>query len=353
MSRRTAAALLVLALALAALLWWRWRPDSGGADGASFAAFSAMPVQVTTARAAPQRFTTTTRAVGTVEAAEQVTVTSRATGIVTALRFDEGERVERGSVLVELDAGQEQAELEAARVEEEDARRQLRRLSSLREQQLIAQSDLDEARARWQSARARTAQASAALAERRITAPFAGVLGLRQVSPGALVEPGATITTLATLDRLTIGFSVSSELLPQLRRGLPVHVTAAGFDRSFEGRITQIDNRVDPATRSIDVEAELTDAQVLRPGLFVSVDVVLSSRAALAIPEQAVVFEGTQTYVYVVADGAARRRPVVLGERRPGITEVRTGLDPGAAVIVAGVQKVEDGQAVHAAPAGS
>ncbi|MGE0080972.1 MAG: efflux RND transporter periplasmic adaptor subunit [Thiohalomonadaceae bacterium] len=351
MSRRAVAALLVLALAVVAgVAWWQWRPAPREAP---FASFAAMPPRVTTAEVRTLPFETTTRAVGTVEAAEQVTVTSRATGIVARILFEEGQRVVQGAPLVELDAGQEQAALEAARVEENEAARQARRLRTLRRQQLVAQSELDEANARWEAAAAQRAQAEAALAERRIVAPFSGVLGLRRVSPGALVEPGTAVTTLATLERLRVAFRVSSELLPQLRRGLAVQVHATGFDAPFTGTVTEIDNQVDPSDRSIAVEAELSGAPALRPGLFVSVDVVLSSRRSPSVPESAVLYQGRAAFVYVLEGDTARRRDVRLGERRPGLVEVREGLAPGERVIASGLQKVEEGRPVQAAPGAS
>lgn len=348
MSRRTVAALLVLVLAIiAAVAWWQWR---SAPQESPFASFAAQPPRVTTAEVRMLPFDVTTRAVGTVEAAEQVTVTSRVTGIVSRILFEEGQRVTQGEPLVELEAGQEQAALEAARVEENEAARQARRLRTLRRQQLVAQSEVDEANARWEAASAQRAQAEAALAERRIVAPFSGVLGLRQVSPGALVEPGTAITTLATLERLRVAFRVSSDLLPQLRRGLAVQVRASGFDTPFTGTITEIDNQVDPSDRSIAVEAELSGTPTLRPGLFVSVDVVLSSRRSPAVPETAVLYQGQSAYVFVIDGETARRRDVQLGERRPGMAEIREGLAPGERVIASGVQKVEDGRPVQVAP---
>lgn len=348
MTRRAVVALLVLAIALATgVAWWQARRTPGETG---FASFAAMPPRVTTTVVRALPFETTTRAVGTVEAAEQVTVTARATGTVERILFKEGQRVARGAPLVELDAGQEQAGLAAARVEENEAARQARRLQALRGQQLIAQAEVDEANARWDAARAQRAQAAAALAERRITAPFTGVIGLRQVSPGALVEPGTPIATLATVEHLTLAFRLPSELLPRLRSGLAVQVHVPGFDTTFTGRISEIDNRVDPATRAIAVEADLADGNGLRPGLFVSVDVVLASRHAPAVPETSVLHAGPATFVYTLQDGTARRRDVILGERRPGLVEIREGLAPGEVVITSGTQKVEDGRPVQAAP---
>lgn len=285
----------------------------------------------------------TVRAVGSVEAAERITVTSQVTGKVAEILFSEGEKVQENAVLVRLDSGRERTDLQAAEAEYRDARRQLRRLWELVKQQIVPESEVDTAQARLESTRAAVAEAQAALDERRITAPFAGVVGLRKVSPGSLVQPGDPVATLATLDRLHVGFQVPLDILPRLWIGLEMRARVPGVEKSFSGRVTSIDNTVDPATRAIAVEAEL-----LKPGLFVTLDLVLESRKAVVIPEQALVLEGRQAYVYVATPGGiVERRAVTTGERRPGIVEISHGLSVGTPVVSAGVQKVRVGQPVR------
>jgi membrane fusion protein (multidrug efflux system) len=334
-----------IAVALAALRLW---PAAG--DGAAGPP-QPPPPAVKTTPADRQPIAVTARTTGSVEAAERATVTAQVTGTVTAIRFAEGQRVEPGSVLVELDSAREAAAVRAAEAELRDARRQLQRLTGLPSGVGVSAADVDEARARRETAQARLAEAEAALAERTVRAAFAGVVGLRKVSPGSLVEPGAEITTLATVDRLKLAFQVPTELLPRLRVGLPVIARAPGFGGEFEGRVTRIDNTVETATRTIAVEAELPDARRLKPGVFVTVDLVLERRSAVVVPEEAVVLEGAQAYVYTVeADGTARRRAIAVGERRPGIAEVLEGLEAGTPVVTAGVQKVQAGQPVSVLP---
>ncbi len=293
----------------------------------------------------------TVRAVGSIEAAEQIEVTAQVTGKVVSIHFTEGQRVEGGELLMQLDTESQQAALRVAEAEAREARRQLDRLRAVREL-AAAEADIDEARARMETAQARIAEAQAALADRRIVAAFAGTLGLRQVSPGALIQPGTPITTLATLDALKVRFDLPAELLPQLRPGLPVRISAPGFEREFRGRVSHIDNTVDPATRSVTLEATLegTDS-VLKPGVFASVSTVTAVRPdAVLIPEQALLLQGERHYVYVVApDRTVERRAVAVGERRPGTVEITDGLQAGSRIVVSGLQKVQEGQPVRLA----
>jgi membrane fusion protein (multidrug efflux system) len=354
---RRLAIVLTLGAAVLALLAAFWFTRGGGEQQAPGAMAGPPPPRVETTPATRRDIAVTVRAVGSVEAAESIVVTSQVTGKVTEILFTEGQRVQQDDVLVRLDSGREEADLQAARAEYRDARRQLRRLRELVEQRTVPESEVDTAQARLESARAGVAEAQAALDERRITAPFAGVIGLRKVSPGSLIQPGDPVTTLATLDRLHVGFQVPSDILPRLRTGMEVRARVPGIDESFSGRVTSIDNTVDPATRAIALEADLPGAGALRPGIFVTIDLVLETRNAVVVPEQALVLEGRQAYVYVVDEGGiVERKAVTTGERRPGIVEIREGLEAGTQVVTAGVQKVRVGQTVRlegrAPPAG-
>jgi len=351
MPRRFAVGLVVgaIIIVLLAALWF----TRGAGDRGSGPMGGPPPPLVEVSSARLSEIAETVRAVGSVEAAERVTVTSQVTGKVREILFTEGQRVDKGAVLIRLDSGREEADLQAARAELRDARRQLGRLRDLEAERDISRSELDAAQARFESSRAGLAEARAALEEREIMAPFAGVVGLRRVSPGSLLRPGDTVTTLVTLSRPQIAFRVPSDILPRLRPGLEVRVRLPGGERELAGRVTGIDNTVDPATRAIAMEAELPEAGVLKPGLFLSVDLVLEKRQAVVIPEEALVLEGERAYVYVVdKQHTVTRQPVTVGERRPGIAEIREGLADGVTVVTAGVQKVRAGQPVRLPGAG-
>lgn len=352
-SRKRAAIAGGLAAVLAAGAWLLWERGVFGGQGgeAGLAAGQRPPPVVETVAARRGRVEETVRAVGSIEAAERVAVTSQVTGKVAVIRFREGQAVEQGEELVVLDTERQQAALQVAEAEYRDARRQLQRLQAIGNV-AVSESTIDEAKARLETAWARVAEARAVLADQRIVAPFAGVVGLREVSPGALIEPGTPITTLATLDRLKVRFALPAELLPRLEPGLTLEVTAPGFGQRFRGRVAGIDNTVDPDTRSVTVEGTLaTIGGDLKPGIFVSVDTVVAVRTnAVLIPEEALVLEGGNPYVYVVGPALmAQRQSVTLGVRRPGEAEVVDGLAAGARVVTRGLQQVQAGQPVQLA----
>lgn len=281
--------------------------------------------------------------VGTVRAREAVTITSKVAGIVEQIRFAEGQRVEAGETLVQLDAAALRAELDQARALLDDARNQLVRARQLQPGATIAAQRLETLEALARQAQGRVRQAEARLAELRVNAPFSGRVGLRQVSPGALIQPGTAITTLDDTARVRVEFSVPEVHLARIRVGSGVTARSAAYgERRFEGEVAVIDTRIDPATRSIRVISEFDNAdEALRPGLFLTVELVLEERArALLIAEEAIDPVGERTFVYVVRDGRARRQEVKLGLRLPGEVEVREGLNAGEPVVVRGIQRL-------------
>jgi len=281
--------------------------------------------------------------VGTVRAREAVTITSKVAGIVEQILFTEGQRVEAGQTLVQLDAAALQAELDQARALLDDARNQLVRARQLQPGQTIAAQRLETLEALARQAEGRVRQAEARLAELRVIAPFSGRVGLRQVSPGALIQPGTAITTLDDTSRVRVEFSVPEVHLARIRVGSGVTARSAAYgQRRFQGEVTVIDTRIDPATRSIRVISEFDNPdEALRPGLFLTVELVLEERErALLVAEEAIDPVGDRSFVYVVRDGRARRQEVKLGLRLPGEVEVREGLNAGEPVVVRGIQRL-------------
>ncbi len=283
--------------------------------------------------------------VGTVRAREAVTITSKVAGIVEGIRFIEGERVEAGATLVQLDAAALRAELDQARALMDDARNQLVRARQLQAGQTIAAQRLETLEAMARQAEGRVRQADARLEELRVIAPFAGRVGLRQVSPGALIQPGTVITTLDDTARVRVEFSVPEVYLARIRVGSGVTARSSAYGtRRFQGQVAVIDTRIDPATRSVRVISEFDNAdEALRPGLFLTVELVLEERErALLVAEEAIDPVGDRAFVFVVRDGRARRQEVKLGLRLPGEVEVREGLNAGEPVVVRGVQRLRN-----------
>lgn len=306
-------------------------------------------------------------AVGTARANESVTITAKQTGFLASFAFQEGQQVKAGQILIEMetrerraDYEQAQNDLDQARANRDDFRQKLERARQLKASGAITQARVDEldaqfraAEARVRSAEARTRSLDARLDEVRITAPFEGRVGLRQVSVGALVQPGTVITSLDDLSRIKLDFSIPENFLGKLRSGLPVFARSSAYpNRVFEGMVSAIDTRVDPVTRAIKVNALFENRdEALKPGMFISVELALERREnAVLIDEEALVPEGARQYVFVVRDNRAVRVEVKLGTRLPGAVEIVEGVKPGEQVIVRGTSRVRPNQPVTARP---
>ncbi|MEZ5515649.1 MAG: efflux RND transporter periplasmic adaptor subunit [Steroidobacteraceae bacterium] len=287
-------------------------------------------------------------AVGTALANESVAITAKVSNRITATRFQEGQRVRRGSVLVELDSAQTAAELAEAEANLAESRNQFARGRDLGLTAALSRAQLEQLATAVKTAEARVAAARARLADTTIRAPFDGETGFRRVSVGGLVGPGDVITTLDDTSVIKLEFTVPQSFLADLAVGLAVEARVDGLpDRVFTGKVTTISPRVDPVTRSLAVRAELPNPDgVLKPGMFMSVSLRGSPTPMLVLPEQALVPEDGKNYVYVVANGRARRREVTTGLRRPGTVAVVQGLTEGERVIVDGTFKARDGAAV-------
>ena len=290
-------------------------------------------------------------ALGTLRANESVELTSSVTETVTALHFDDGDRVEAGQVLVEMTSAEEHAQLEEARATVAEARRQYERIRSLREKQTAAESLLDQRRREWETGRARLAAIESRLADRLVRAPFAGVVGLRNVSVGALVEPGDVITTLDDDSIMKLDFSVPAVYFGLLAPGATVTATTRAWEaRRFDGQVKSIDSRVDPVTRTVIVRALLPNPDYdLRPGMLMQVELLNRQREAVVIPEECLLAQGDRRFVLVVdkaRDNSVERREIRIGMRRPGEVEVISGLSVGELVITDGALKVRAGSRV-------
>ncbi|TVR98177.1 MAG: efflux RND transporter periplasmic adaptor subunit [Rhodospirillales bacterium] len=340
-------ALLLLAAAVG--LWLVIGHDAPNATAGGAGGGRNMPAPVMVAEARSDTVVERIEAVGTARARESVEVVAEVAGRVGAIGFQEGAGVTAGTVLIELSDARERAELREAMAQRGDAERQLERARQLLRSRNISQARVDELRAVFDAATARVAVIESELYERQIRAPFDGIVGLRDVSLGAFVSPGQRITTLDDIGVIRIEFSVPERFFGRLVGGLPVTAQTAAFaDREFIGTISRIDSRIDPATRSVRVQAEFpNDDGRLRPGMFMAVRVDLEERDAVILAEEAVVSQGERHFVFVVEDGHAHRREVVLGLRRAGEVEVRTGVSAGQRIVTEGVDRVRDGGPVR------
>jgi len=320
------------------------RPQTGPGGGS----FSQMPVNVLVAPVRSEKISFELEALGTTRASESVDVTSKVVNQITAIRFTEGQQVRRGEVLVELDAVQVRADLAAAEAALAESRSQYQRSRELYTTKILSDSQLEQIEATFKGNEARVASARARVADTVIRAPFDGRVGLRRVSVGTLISPGTVITTLDDTRTVKLDFTIPETFLSVVQPGLEIAARSVAYpDETFRGTVSGVDSRVDAATRAVTVRALLPNkAGLLKPGMFLTVRLSRGAIDALLVPEEALVPEQGDVFVYVVKDGKAAKRKVRIGERRVGDVRVIEGLAVGESVVTEGTQKLRDGATV-------
>jgi membrane fusion protein (multidrug efflux system) len=288
-------------------------------------------------------------ALGNALANDAIEIRPEITATLTAINFEEGQFVEAGTVLVELENVEPLAELAAARANLVDSEAQYRRTQELFKNQLTSESQLQQLEAAREADRAAVAAAQARVEDTVIRAPFSGILGLRRVSAGSLVTSSTVITTLDDTTSIKLDFDIPEIYLSQIKEGLPVTARSAAWqDKEFRGTVASIDSRVDPVSRTIRVRSMIPNPEGnLRAGMFLTVTLLKQDVVALMIPEQALMPERSTQSVLVVGEGnLVERRVVYTGRRRPGEVEILEGLAEGERVIIEGTQKARAGQPV-------
>lgn len=329
-------------------------PPARGPGGGPPAGDFAVAVEVGTVAVEP--VTEEVTAVGTLRSNESVVVRPEVSGRIASIDFVEGGRVEKGALLVSLDASVQDAELQQAKASLALRERNIRRTEELLRDKFVSQSALDEATANFRVAESNVALAEAKLGKTRIRAPFPGVIGIRRVSVGDYVKEGQDLVTLEDISSLKVDFRVPEVFLTRLARGQTLGInTEAIPDRTFQATVEAIDPLIDEAGRAVLIRARLKNNDgLLRPGMFVRVRLVLTERPrALVVAEEAIVPIGADQFVFRVADGKAERVKVATGVRRGGRVEIRDGLAAGDVVVTAGQIKLREGVPVRAAPAGA
>ena len=295
-------------------------------------------------------------ALGTLRANETVILSANVTDTVSAIRFEDGQRVAAGDVLVEMANAEETAALKEAQANVSEAARQVQRLKPLVAQGAASKSALDTQNRNLTAARAQLDAVKSRLSDRLITAPFEGIVGMRNISVGALLQPGATITTLDDDSVMKLDFSVPSIFLSTLKPGLEIEAKTRAYpDMVFEGTVGSIGSQVDPVSRAITVRALIpNEDKILKPGLLMTVTLKKNTRRAIVVPEIALVAEGPSHFVYLAEDGKAVKRRVAIGTREPGLVEIIEGLAEGDKIVTEGVMKLNDGAAIdiRSAPGG-
>jgi len=306
-------------------------------------------VKVVTAPVNLEPFVDEIQALGSARANESIDIRPRLASLVTRIAFEEGQYVEAGDLLVELENSEIRAGLTLAEAALAESRSQYERSKALASTRAISASNLEELLAEVKVNEAQVEAARARLTNTRILAPFSGRVGLRNISPGSFVDSNTVITTLDDTDTIKLDFSVPETFLNVIEEGLTVDARSTVYpDQRFTGVVQSIDTRVDSVSRSVQVRATIDNQNsVLKPGMFMTVDLQKPSGDKLVAPEQSIVPEGNEQFVYVVVDGIVEKREVRLGRRVPGQVVVEEGLEPGDIVITEGTQRVSDGTAVE------
>ncbi len=343
--RRTANVLLLVLLVLGGVAACK---RGGGADDAAGGkggppggGMPPLPVEVVTLK--PQSLAAGVQTVGSLRADESVVVRPEIAGRINQIHFTEGGHVAAGAPLFTLDASLGQASLNEAVANLQNSRRAADRAQQLVAQKLIAQSEYDKARASLGVDEARVASARAMLSKMTLTAPFAGQVGLREVSVGEFVNVGQDLVKLVRLDPIEVDFNAPENVLSQLHEGQQINISVDSFPNdSFHGKVVAIDPVIDPASRSAKLRAQIDNHEGrLHPGQFVrlQLDTGGGSVDALLVPEQALMQDGDVRYVYTVVAGKAKRTEVKIGVRVPGLVQAISGLKAGDVVITAGQTK--------------
>jgi membrane fusion protein (multidrug efflux system) len=316
------------------------------------------PEMVSTAPAKKETWEAVLPSVGSIETAKGVTLSNDAPGVVSAIKFESGQRVKKGDVLVQLDANVEGAQLASAKARKHLAESTLTRNKALVAAGTLAGSTLDSDEAALKTADADIAQLEAQIARKIVRAPFAGTLGIRNVNLGQYLNPGTPLTVLQADEAQFIDFTLPQEHLGEVSVGMPVRITIDGpTPTTIDGTIAAIDPTIDPVTRSIKLRSTASKGgDQLRPGMFVNVAVVLpQKRDVVSVPATAVVHAAYGDSVFIVEDkpGAegqnvkvARQQFVRAGESRGDFVAIEEGVQADQQIVVAGAFKLRNGSAV-------
>jgi len=288
-------------------------------------------------------------AVGSLLAEESVIIRPEIDGRIVGLHFQEGQAVTAGTRLVTIDSTEYEAQTAAQRADLKTEEQRLVRTKELHEQKFISKDALDVQVGNVARLKAHVDEAESRVAKTVIRAPFSGILGLRQVSPGAYVKAGSDIVRLENVSSIKVDFRIPENYLSKIRPNQEIAVKLDAYPgEEFRGRVYAVEPVVDERTRTIAMRARIPNKGFkLKPGMFVRVAVTLDSRPnAVVIPEQAIWPQGRDSFVFRVVDGKAALTKVDIGNRAPGTVEILKGLAANDMVITDGQMKLRDGAPV-------
>lgn len=297
-------------------------------------------------------FSDTVEALGTIKANETVVITADTSGKATDIFFEDGQEVHKDDILLIIDKTEEEAALRAAQAQLAEAQSSYDRATNLQKTSALSKATLQERVAQLERARAEIQAIEARIDKRVITAPFDGILGLREVSIGALIQPGDVITTIDDLSQMKVDFDVPTVFLSTLKSGMQIVGKVDAYEgQEFIGQVQTINSQIDPVTRTVKIRAIMPNPdKLLRPGLLITINLLRNERQALLIPEESLLKRSDKNYVFVITnkDGKqiATQREITIGTREPGTIEVLSGLNEGENIISHGLIKVRDGMEV-------
>lgn len=312
----------------------------------------AVPVVAQPVRVMPEKLEV--EAIGSARAATSAEIYAETQGRVESVLFTAGDYVREGAPLVRLEARQERLAVEAARVQVREADQLLSRYRRIEDTGALSESQIEAGETALASARVALEQAQAALADRTVRAPFSGHVGLTETDPGDRVNDTTPITQIDKRGTLYVDFPAPEAVFNALLPGQVVQVTPFSEpSRTIDARVVTTDNRISQESRDFIVRTAIpnTDDR-LRPGMSFRVVFTRNGEARPVVPEEAIVWGGEGSHLFVVRGGAARRVPVTITARREGEVFVDGDLDESDRVIVEGVQKVRDGQDIRIVRAG-
>lgn len=292
------------------------------------------------------------QAVGSLRARQGVVLKPEVSGRIQSLSFGDGQRIQKGQLMVQLDDTLQQAQLKQAEASAAIARTNLQRSRELAAQNFVSQSAVDQNAAALEVAQAQVALAQAQISRMKILAPFDGITGIRSVSVGDYVKDGADLVMIEDVSSLWVDFRLPERYLSRLKPGQSVEVVLDAIpDRKFKAQVDAIDAQLDANGRSVLVRARMPNGDGrLRGGMFARVRAVFDARdKALVVPEEALVPLGNRQVVFKVADGAgggkvAQRAEVKIGMRVPGRVEILEGVTAGDVVVIAGQARLMRGE---------
>lgn len=313
-----------------------------------------IPTTVTTATAVQENWRTTLHTVGSLESFRGITIRSEIEGRIVRVAFESGARVQEGDVLVEMDTATETALLRSNEANALLAEANLNRARELQRNGTNTKVDIDAAVATAAQTAAAVEATKATLAKKRIVAPFAGRVGIRQINPGQFLNKADFVATLEAINPIYADFSLPQQEVTQVGAGLPVHVTIDAFPgKVFAGVIEAIDPRLSGTTRNLRLRAIVPNAdESLHPGMFAQVDVLLPEETTLIVlPSTAIVYNPYGDFVYVVVKNdkaalVAQQRFVKTARKRGDQISLLDGVKAGEEIVTAGQGKLRPGTSV-------